>query len=145
MEPPWVGRFLANRMRSLTRVSEMPCNGIQRAAVSRTVSTRPAGVFPFRFRRQPILPVVRQHSSFAVEFGELLTVLSRLLRAHRINRCVPHLLMVRRICASDRFILLLRDRRFPQMEIVHESYFALLFATLTTVLGLRAPHGERTG
>ena len=100
-------------------------------------ASRPAGVFPFRFRRQPIFPVVREHSGFAVEFGELLTVLIRLVPGHRINRCIPNLLMVRRIRACDRFILILRDRRFPQIEVVRESDFALLFPSPMAVLGLQ--------
>ena len=77
--------------------------------------------------------------------GELQTVLLRLVPGHRINRCIPNLLMVRRIRTCDRFILILGDRRFPQIEVVHESDFALLFPNLMAVLGLRAPHHERTG
>ena len=53
--------------------------------------------------------------------------------------------MVRRIRAYDRCKLILRDRRFPQIEVAGESDFALLFPNLMAVLGLRAPHGERTG
>jgi hypothetical protein len=38
----------------------------------------------------------------------------------------------------------LRDRRLPQIEIVHESDFALPFSNGMTIPGLRAPHRERT-
>ena len=47
--------------------------------------------------------------------------------------------------ACDRFILILRDRRFPQTKVVHETDFALLLPNPMAILGLRAPHGERTG
>ena len=144
MEPPRVGRLLTDRVRFFVRIVMMPRN-ILRLTMPWLRASRPAGVFPFRFRRQPIFPVVREHSGFAVEFGEPLTVLLRLVPAHRINRCIPDLLMVSRIHACDRFILTLRDRRFPQIEVVHESDSALLFPNPMAVLGLRAPHGERTG
>jgi len=53
--------------------------------------------------------------------------------------------MDRWIRACDRFKLILRDRRFPQIEVAAESDFALLFLNPMAVLGLRAPQGERTG
>ena len=53
--------------------------------------------------------------------------------------------VARRIRAGDRCKLILGDRRFPQIEVVHESDFALLFQNPMTVLGIRAPHDERTG
>jgi hypothetical protein len=102
-------------------------------------ASRPAGVFPFRFRRQPIFPVVREHSGLAVEFAEPLTVLIRRFPAHRINRCIPVLLMDRWIRACDRCKLILRDRRFPQIEVAGESDFALLFPSPMAALGLRLP------
>src|SRR5262245_49177955 len=94
MEPPRVGRLLTDGVRLAVRIVLMPRN-ILRLAMSWLGASRPAGVFPLRFRRQPILPVVREHSGFAVESGELQTVLLRLVPAHRINRRIPDLLMAR--------------------------------------------------
>src|SRR5688500_11601903 len=144
MEPPRVGRLLTDGMRFFVRIVLIPRN-ILRLAMPWRRASRPAGVFPLRFRRQPIFPVVSEHSGLAVALGELQTVLLRLVPVHRINRRILTLLMDRRIRACDRFELILRDRRFPQIEVAGESDFALLFPSPTAVLGLRAAHGERTG
>jgi hypothetical protein len=49
------------------------------------------------------------------------------------------------IRARHRYILTLRHRRFPQIKVVHECDLALLFPNPMAILGLRAPHDERTG
>ena len=81
----------------------------------------------------------------AVKFGEPLTVFIRHVPLHRINRCIPNFLMDRWIRAHERFKLILRDRRFSQIEVAGESDSALLFPGAMTVLELRASHGERPG
>src|SRR5207249_534095 len=100
MEPSRVGRLLTDGVRLSVRIVLMPRN-ILRLTMPWLRASRAAGVFPLRFRRQPMFPVVREHSGFAVEFAELLTVLLRLFPVHRINRCIPNLLMGRRIRACD--------------------------------------------
>src|SRR5262249_45607564 len=105
VEPPRVGRLLTDGVRLSARIVLMPRN-VLRFTMPWLGASRPGGVFPLRFRRQPILPVVREHPGFAVEPGELLTVLLRLVPGHQINRCIPNRLMARRIRACDRFILL---------------------------------------
>src|SRR5262249_51344500 len=104
MESPRIWRLLADCVRSFVRIAMMPRN-ILRWTMPRLRDSRPAGVFPFRFRRQPVFPTVREHSGFTVEFGELLTVFISLVPAHRIDRCSLNFLMVRRIRACDRLIL----------------------------------------
>ena len=98
MEPPRIWRLLTDGVGFFIGIAMIPGN-ILRLAMSWLGASRPAGVFPFRFRRQSIFPVVRQHPGFAVEFRELLTVLIRLLPAHRINRRIRNLFMNCRICA----------------------------------------------
>jgi hypothetical protein len=144
VEPPRVGRLLTDGVRFSVRIVLIPRH-ILRLAMPRRRASRPAGVFPLGVRRQAIFPVVSEHSGFAVELGELQTVLTGLVPGHRIHRCIANLLMDRRICACDRCILSLRDRRFPQIEVAGERDFALLFPSPMALLGLRAPHGERPG
>ena len=78
-----------------------------------------------------------EHSNFAVECGELRAVLIRMVPVYRIHLCIRILPTIRQINTCDRFVLSLRDRRLPQIEIVHESDFALPFSNGMTILGLR--------
>src|SRR5262245_52837459 len=88
MEPPRIGSFLADRMRPLIGVAEMPGNGIERA-VRGAGSPRAAGVFPFRFGRQPILPILLQNAGITIDLGELAAELGGPLPADRVDGRVP--------------------------------------------------------
>src|SRR5262245_13810109 len=88
MKPPRIGSFRAHRMRPEIRVAEVPGNGIERA-VGGAGSSRSARVFPFRFGRQPILPILVQNAGIAIDLGELGAELGGPLPPNRIDGCVP--------------------------------------------------------
>ena len=132
MEPPRVGRLLTDGVRFSVRIVLIPRH-ILRLIMPWRRASRPAGVFPLRFRRQPIFPVVSEHSGFAVALGELQTVLLRLVPVHESP--VPPDAHGRRIRACDRSYLACVPR-FPHIEVAVESDFALLFNPGRPRLGL---------
>src|SRR4030095_16916973 len=69
MKPPRVWRLLTDGVQFFVGIVQIPRNVLRLAMPWRRAS-RPAGVFPLAFCRQPIFPVVSEHSGFAVALGE---------------------------------------------------------------------------